>query len=385
VNAVERIRTLVSLARPPVVLLMVLFAATGLAASGATDRPALAASVMVVVTGYLLFAVIVNDLADEAIDGVNLPGVAGRPLVEGRADRLELVVTAGVAATIAAAGALAIGWLALAVTTGGLVLAAGYSLPPIRLAGRGAVASLLLPAGYVAVPFLVGVMAADGPVGGRNGLLLAGLYVGFIGRILLKDFRDVRGDALFGKRTFLVRHGRVATCRFSAACWALGTGALFGVEDATPTLAASHLVLLGVALALLRRLRTDLGPRRDEALIAAIALVGRGMITILVVHLSLDDAGRSALATSALTVALSIIVLGQVHTMLRHGPRTRTKVPATWWAEPGGGRVSLPPPSMLVAGHESLQPLEDAVYAGTVQRHPPVHDEVLAGDVASQV
>ena len=57
-------------------------------------------------------------------------------------------------------------------------------------------------------------------------LLLAGLYAGFVGRILLKDFRDVRGDALFGKRTFLVRHGRGATCTLSAIFMTLGVSVL---------------------------------------------------------------------------------------------------------------------------------------------------------------
>jgi hypothetical protein len=47
---------------------------------------------------------------------------------------------------------------------------------------------------------------------------MGGLYVGFIGRIMLKDFPDVRGDALFGERTFLVRHGWRATCATTPGC-----------------------------------------------------------------------------------------------------------------------------------------------------------------------
>ena len=85
------------------------------------------------------------------------------------------------------------------------------------------VAPLALPACYVAVPYLVGVLSARGHVRVSDLPLLAALYVGFIGRIILKDFRVVRGDALFGKRTFLVRRGRVSTCRVSAALWSAGT------------------------------------------------------------------------------------------------------------------------------------------------------------------
>lgn len=41
--------------------------------------------------GFLLFSVALNDLADEAIDRVNLPGDRRRPLVAGTATRRELV------------------------------------------------------------------------------------------------------------------------------------------------------------------------------------------------------------------------------------------------------------------------------------------------------
>src|SRR5205085_2049107 len=85
-----------------------------------------------------------------------------------------------------------------------------YSRRPLRISDRGAVASFLLPVGYVAVPFLVGFFGVGGRLRARDFVLLAGLWVTFVGRILLKDFRDVEGDAMFGKRTYLVRHGRPA-------------------------------------------------------------------------------------------------------------------------------------------------------------------------------
>jgi 4-hydroxybenzoate polyprenyltransferase len=52
------------------------------------------------------------------------------------------------------------------------------------------------------------------------------------GRILLKDFRDVHGDAMFGKRTFLVRHGRGVTCAVSACCWTAGTAVILAAAPA---------------------------------------------------------------------------------------------------------------------------------------------------------
>ena len=73
------------------------------------------------------------------------------------------------------------------------------------------------PACYVAVPFLVGSFSVRATIGWQQLGLLAGLYLGFVGRIVLKDFRDLKGDALVGKRTFLVRHGRRPPS-FSAPC-----------------------------------------------------------------------------------------------------------------------------------------------------------------------
>src|SRR5207245_2835899 len=115
-------------------------------------------------------------------------------------------------ALLALAASFLLQWPAPLVVLGGLVFTAAYSLRPVHLARRGVVAPMLLPLGYVAVPYLVGIFAVRNTLSRNDLLVLVGLYAGFIGRIVLKDFRDVRGDALFGKRTFLVRHGRRATC-----------------------------------------------------------------------------------------------------------------------------------------------------------------------------
>ena len=49
---------------------------------------------------------------------------------------------------------------------------------------------------------------------------MAALYLLFVGRIVLKDFRDREGDAAYGKSTFLLKCGKPATClaSFGAVC-----------------------------------------------------------------------------------------------------------------------------------------------------------------------
>jgi 4-hydroxybenzoate polyprenyltransferase len=307
---IARLRLLVILARPAVLLLLALYAAIGTAGGGRPDDHLLLFTVLLVLVALLLFSVTVNDLADEAIDRVNLAGAQARPLVTGTGRRTELRIMAGTAAVLAPAAAIPLGWRCVLVTVAALAISAAYSL---RLSSRGAVASLVLPACYVATPYLLGTYGA----GAAPDLeLLTGLYVGFIGRILLKDFRDVRGDALFGKRTFLVRYGRRATCAFSAICWVAG-GALIAHRTSGMTV-VTGLGMAG-ALVLLRMLATDGGHRRDERLISALAIVGRGLLVVLLVRLSLD---RSDL----LVAALVTVFAAQAAAMTRYGQYSRQSI-----------------------------------------------------------
>jgi 4-hydroxybenzoate polyprenyltransferase len=331
-----RARVLLAVARPPVMGLLALYAATGFAAAGGDPHGLFALTpALAVVAGFLVFSVSVNDLADVEIDRINLVGHRNRPLVLGLARRRELVTTAIAGAVLALGAAFAIGWPAFLVTLFGILISAAYSLPPIRLAGRGAVASLMLPACYVAVPYLTGLALTSHPIGMANLVLLVGLYAGFIGRILLKDFRDLRGDALFGKRTFLVRHGRQATCRFAAVGWTAGSAlTLTGMalaRHAAVSLGLGYAAALIGVLALLRALAVDRGPRRDELLISAIAIVGRGQLLALLVTLSMVRQPVAFL--SAAVAAVAIVTAGQAHQMLRRGPLMRSTVPAEWLCE----------------------------------------------------
>ena len=327
---IHRLRILLVLARPAVVILLGLFAATGVAQAGAGNDTVLLAEVLVAVVAFLVFAVVVNDLADEAIDRINLAGDRSRPLVSGSCGRRDFLITGIAAGVIALAVSAVLHWSAAVVVAAGMALTLAYSLRPIRLADRGAIASLLLPAGYVGVPYLVGILSVRARVTVTDLVLLAGLYLGFIGRILLKDFRDVRGDALFGKRTFLVRHGRRRTCAVSGAFWIVGAASLAGVRGLTAAFVAAYLVFVVVALVLLRALARDGGPRRDEALVGAVALVGRGMIVTLVGHLAMTDARWPGVASAAVTGALAFVVLGATRSMARRGPRGRLTLPASW-------------------------------------------------------
>lgn len=303
-------RLVLMMIRPPLAVLLLLFAALGMAPAGRADglHP-LFTTVLVIVAGWFIHATVLNDVADEAIDRVNLAEARARPLVAGVATRKELLVLGNTAGLVALAVAWAVGWRVGVVVTAGLGLNAAYSLPPLRISHRGALASLLLPLGYVAVPFLVGTLSVQPGLTGQDVVLLVGLYVTFIGRILLKDFRDVEGDDLFGKRTFLLRHGRTATCLASAGCWVAGSLWLLALVPFRSILVAAFGAYLACALHGLRRLATTTGHIPEQVTIGAIAQIGRGMAVTLLAYFTTLHQGWSPGSRGLVTVALAVLFI----------------------------------------------------------------------------
>lgn len=336
-----RLIVLRQLSRPAVLMLLALYAAIGLAQGGRGNELLIFAQLLPVIAGFLIFSVVINDIADEAIDRVNLPGGNDRPLVAGTSSRRGLAAMGFVAGVVALAMSLTVGWSVTVVLAAGMAISAGYSMRPIRLAERGTVASLALPAGLVAVPYLSGVLAASERVTSDDIALLSGLYVAFIGRILLKDFRDVAGDTLLGKRTFLVRHGRAWTCAASAMCWILGTGIVVAtLDDPRLPLVAIYAGAVAAVLVLLWRIATATTPKHEEALIAATVIIGRGMAVLLLAHLSMTGAEWSSLDAFAVLAAIAVLAARHSWTVLRGGTTSSLVVPDDF-ASAGGARDPL--------------------------------------------
>jgi 4-hydroxybenzoate polyprenyltransferase len=314
-----RLRLALLVARPALVFLLALSGLVGLALGGVANDPVAVGRLLVVVVAFVVYAVACNDLADLEIDRVNLPGDDRRPLVTGTAATRDVRLLAAGAAVVTASAAASQGWLALAIAVGGLALGAAYSLPPWRLSRRGVVAPLVLPALFVGLPFVLGVLAGRGLRAGDLALLAA-LYVGFIGRIVLKDFRDVVGDEMFGKRTFLVRHGRRVTCALSAACWVVGTAMLVAfTPGGSWWYAASEAPLAVAAVALVTRLALVGSHRVEERIISAVAIVGRAVVAVVFVQVGAATPWAAAVGMTGVTL-LSLLLAVE---MLRLGPRQR--------------------------------------------------------------
>lgn len=152
-----------------------------------------------------------NDIADYDIDKVNLKNASDRPLVGGDTSKRQLWWLQGVCGVLAVVAALPLGFPAAVVTLLVVVYNYAYSFRPLRITDRTIVAPITLAAAYTFQPFTLG-FASTGMDEPYPWFLACAIYFGFVARLLLKDFRDVKGDAKFGKRTFLLRYGPAVTC-----------------------------------------------------------------------------------------------------------------------------------------------------------------------------
>ncbi len=299
------LRTLQALNRPGHTIILVLTEVIGFLQRESLPSSIVQAGLTISITAWMLMSTALNDVADECIDAVNLVHDSRRVLVTGLATRRQLIGIAGVMACIAIGAATLGGWRSIAVMAVGIALSAAYSLRPLRLSDRGLVTSLVLPLAYIGVPFVLAAMSGPERITTPGWWTLAGLVTGFAGRLALKDFRDLDGDRLFGKRTLLVRHGRVKVTRFTAAFYAAGTVPLLVVTSANATAMTDTAVLSVLTITLVLRLAKN---RADDALaISDVALLGRGQLVVLSIALAqvahLLPAGAAACAATAVLLA----------------------------------------------------------------------------------
>jgi 4-hydroxybenzoate polyprenyltransferase len=231
------------------------------------------------IAGWYIFGSGLNDYADYEIDLINLKGDVDRPLVVGTATRhqlLRVVLLSGGSALIIA-GLLSLQHLLLLVPL--LVLGVSYSLKPLQISRRGGLAPLLLPTGYVVLPFYAGFLLSSHNY--ANHLLIAVMaayYLHFMSRIILKDYRDVKGDKAHGKMTFLLRHGNQAVCAVSAICVSFSTiVCIYALADYGKIFVYGLVFFLSFVLSLLLQLSKTTVWKQQKPILA---VFGRAMTAI---------------------------------------------------------------------------------------------------------
>jgi hypothetical protein len=97
-----------------------------------------------------------------------------------------------------------------------------YSLPPFSISHIAELVPFFLPIGYVVVPYITGTFLSPIPLSQIDIYFLGALYLLFLSRISLKDFRDRKGDSMNGKVTFLLKYGKTKTWILSLTSLILG-------------------------------------------------------------------------------------------------------------------------------------------------------------------
>jgi 4-hydroxybenzoate polyprenyltransferase len=306
------LKLFVKMLRPQVAVVLVLFAVLGMAQGGYRQQLVWQLlGVVIVIVAWWVNATTINDLADYEIDRINLKGAAERPLANKQATRRQIMALS----LFSAMAGLGVGFV-LDARIGVLVLIClllnyAYSMPPAKISHRGAQAPLLLPIGYVVLPYLVGAWSLDESITRKGQLILAAIYISFIGRIILKDFRDVKGDAKFGKRTFLLRYGRKATCITSAIGLAVGSSILLAVIPLNLVIVFIFEALLGCALFGLYKLYKTHGRVVELIVIGSIVRAASGAVIILLALLLLQNNGKPLSQQVLATAALGLYFIAQ--------------------------------------------------------------------------
>lgn len=252
-------------------------------------------------------ATALNDLADEEIDRVNHPRDAGRPLVEGAASRRELLTLHLVASGLAVAAAVPLGWRAVALIGASLAVSQAYSARPVRLSYRVAGAPVALGVAYVLIPYALGIIVAGGSVHHAVSTPAAALFMLFAARIVLKDFRDREGDALYGKPTLLLRFGKTPTC-WASLCALVAADVVLAIALDLRLVLLLQPFIAGVAW-MLRRLWAATDAHAEQVAIGLGARLGNGLLLSVLGWSVVVGSGGSTAEASVFTMLLAAVFL----------------------------------------------------------------------------
>lgn len=189
----------------------------GSASSGNINGKTILSLALLVI--WYIHATTINDYSDYALDKINLKAATDRPLLSDDLSLRRLGYLHISSAVVALGLSFIYGKLAVALTLMMLLVDYSYSLKPIRLSDRGIIAQFVLAFAYVYYPISLGFWSTGGNE--FPWILSLSIFIAFIGRMLLKDFRDVEGDNKHKKLTFLLRHGPKKTVLLSLLCWVL--------------------------------------------------------------------------------------------------------------------------------------------------------------------
>jgi chlorophyll synthase len=235
--------------------------ACGVVASGASlSHQWLLIGVGIVLAGPMVCATsqAINDWFDRHVDAINEPQ---RPIPSGRIPGRWGLYIAVIWTLASLAVATALGPWGFAAALVGLLLAWGYSMPPVRFKQNGWIGNLACGVSYEGLAWMTGAaVMAGGAMPEARSLVLAFLYsLGAHGIMTLNDFKSMEGDRVMGVRSLPVQlgaRGAALTACLTMGLPQVGVIALLAWWDA-PVSALTVLGLLMGQIWLMQRFMND--------------------------------------------------------------------------------------------------------------------------------
>jgi len=235
--------------------------ACGVVASGASlSQQWLLIGVGIVLAGPMVCATsqAINDWFDRHVDAINEPQ---RPIPSGRIPGRWGLYIAVIWTLASLAVSTALGPWGFAAALVGLLLAWGYSMPPVRFKQNGWIGNLACGVSYEGLAWMTGAaVMAGGAMPEARSLVLAFLYsLGAHGIMTLNDFKSMEGDRVMGVRSLPVQlgaRGAALTACLTMGLPQVGVIALLAWWDA-PVSALTVLGLLMGQIWLMQRFLND--------------------------------------------------------------------------------------------------------------------------------
>lgn len=104
-----------------------------------------------------------------------------------------------------------------------------YNKSPFYLSRKPIASIVVMTVTAVTLPSILGLLMSSNTIGNFGALLVLALSAQRLSIIVLKDYKDVTGDALHGKQTFLLRYGYTQTKKVSVIMGILGYMFIFTI------------------------------------------------------------------------------------------------------------------------------------------------------------
>jgi 4-hydroxybenzoate polyprenyltransferase len=263
----------------------------------------------VLIVAFIIHANSINDYADRDIDKINLKGAHDRPLLTKDITDLQFWTIHFSSGLVALGLSYMYGLTGIVLTLILLFIDYAYSLKPFRITDRTFLSPLLLAFVYTYYSFSIGFWSVSHRLD-YPWLLTFGLSLAFVARILLKDFRDTRGDEKHGKITFLLHFGPRITALTSGLFLIMAMIAVSAAFHFANGVVLVQTLTSTVAVICLRELANLTNVIKQQELVAVLARVANfAMIAILAYLLCRNQPTLSGSTTQLITILVGAVLL----------------------------------------------------------------------------